>query len=756
MPCRPASSGRRAGPLDSARDRPRLPPLARPGSPGRRPGRGLHDLGRRRPRLPRRGRRGDRRQRRSRPALGRRGHGRAGRPASPTPTAAPSRASRSRPTRPSSAPHLPLDDPAIYPVVRRLGGDRDGAQAGPGLPPRARRARPAGSCSPVGELPRQHARARSTCRVASRSAARTRAGWAGSGTSQRRLSVPRRRARARTRSATPTSSPRSSSGRSRPPGPGPWPRSSPSRSSAPRSPRSCPPDGYWPAIAEVCRRHGVLLVADEVMTGFGRTGRWFGLDHWGVRPDILVAAKGATSGYWPFGFVAASGAVHDAVTAPAAGFVHGFTYSHHVVGAAVAARGPPDPRGRVARRGERGEGRPAPRPARRAARRPSRTSARSAAAGCWSGSSSSPTARPAQPFPRADRLTEAIVRAARADGLLLYSGTGLANGVDGDSILLGPPFVVTDDELERIADGLAGARSTRRRARPAGRLPSRPRRGGGPPGCGSDQRRRRIRTSGPSRIDRAGSAARGDGHSRPAISEPPARARIAPTTSCQPQVRRPAQRMTADAEQPDAEQERAVAAAGGERAEVDEQPGQAVGGDQEARVEPPAAPGRPRREERDRRGPWSAPSRGCGRPGRPCRGAGSRRRRRGTRRSRAGPGGRPRRPRSRSASRTGTSPGRTTGRSPGPRRGGPAAARPAVARRSSGHALEGRPGSRRRRLTGLVLDVVEAEPVGEPLERTRGPPVPVAEQAHRGRHEQDPDDRRVEQRRRWPCRRRCS
>ena len=97
-----------------------------------------------------------------------------------------------------------------------------------------------------------------------------------------------------------------------------------------------PPDGYWPAIAEVCRRHGVLLIADEVMTGFGRTGRWFGLDHWGVRPDLLVAAKGATSGYWPFGFVAASGAIHDIVTAPGAGFVHGFTYSHHAVGAAVA------------------------------------------------------------------------------------------------------------------------------------------------------------------------------------------------------------------------------------------------------------------------------------------------------------------------------------------------------------------------------------------------------------------------------------
>src|SRR6478672_4584785 len=97
-----------------------------------------------------------------------------------------------------------------------------------------------------------------------------------------------------------------------------------------------PPDGYWPAVAEVCRRHGVLLIADEVMTGFGRTGRWFALDHWGIRPDILVAAKGASSGYWPFGFVAASDEVYSTVTRPGSGFVHGFTYSHAPVGAAVA------------------------------------------------------------------------------------------------------------------------------------------------------------------------------------------------------------------------------------------------------------------------------------------------------------------------------------------------------------------------------------------------------------------------------------
>jgi adenosylmethionine-8-amino-7-oxononanoate aminotransferase len=61
------------------------------------------------------------------------------------------------------------------------------------------------------------------------------------------------------------------------------------------------------------------------------------------------------------------------------------------------------------------------------------------------------------PFPRTDRVTERVVRAARENGLLLYSGTGLANGIDGDSILLGPPFVVTDDEIARIAEGLSAA-----------------------------------------------------------------------------------------------------------------------------------------------------------------------------------------------------------------------------------------------------------------------------------------------------------
>ena len=86
-----------------------------------------------------------------------------------------------------------------------------------------------------------------------------------------------------------------------------------------------------------------------------------------------------------------------------------------------------------------------------------RRSARSVGAACWSGIELVADRDTREPFPRAARVTEAVVRAARERGLLVYSGTGNANGVDGDTILLGPPFVVTDAELERIATTLAAS-----------------------------------------------------------------------------------------------------------------------------------------------------------------------------------------------------------------------------------------------------------------------------------------------------------
>jgi len=215
-----------------------------------------------------------------------------------------------------------------------------------------------------------------------------------------------------------------------------------------------PPEGYWPAIAEVCRRHGVLLIADEVMTGFGRTGRWFGVDHWDVRPDILTAGKGTTSGYVPFGFVAASGEVFDTV-APK-GFVHGFTWSHNALGAAAA---------RAVLQTLQGDGL-----VERSAVTGERLRKQLGAAledvsavgdvrglGLMTGIELVRDATTKEPFRREDQVAERVLAAARDDGLLLYSSTAHVDGADGDLVMLGPPFCLSDEEADLIVERTAAA-----------------------------------------------------------------------------------------------------------------------------------------------------------------------------------------------------------------------------------------------------------------------------------------------------------
>jgi putrescine---pyruvate transaminase len=98
-----------------------------------------------------------------------------------------------------------------------------------------------------------------------------------------------------------------------------------------------PPEGYWQEVERICRKYGILLVADEVICGFGRTGEWFGHQTLGFTPDLVPMAKGLSSGYLPISAVAVSSDVVD-VLKTGGDFVHGFTYSGHPVCAAVALR----------------------------------------------------------------------------------------------------------------------------------------------------------------------------------------------------------------------------------------------------------------------------------------------------------------------------------------------------------------------------------------------------------------------------------
>ena len=208
-----------------------------------------------------------------------------------------------------------------------------------------------------------------------------------------------------------------------------------------------PCDDYWPAVVEVCRRHGVLVIADEVMTGLGRTGRWFGVDHWDVRPDIITAGKGTTGGYVPFGFAAASGELYE--TLAPSGFVHGFTWSHNALGAAagravlrVLREG--DLVQRAAVLGER-------------LRADLRTATDDVTAvgdvrglGMMIGIELVRDRATKEPFPRTDQVTERALAAARDAGLLLYSSTGHVDGASGDLLMLGPPFCLSDDEASTL------------------------------------------------------------------------------------------------------------------------------------------------------------------------------------------------------------------------------------------------------------------------------------------------------------------
>ncbi|TNE63041.1 MAG: aminotransferase class III-fold pyridoxal phosphate-dependent enzyme [Alphaproteobacteria bacterium] len=99
-----------------------------------------------------------------------------------------------------------------------------------------------------------------------------------------------------------------------------------------------PPKGYWPKIEAVCRKYGVLLWADEVITGWGRTGEWFGSQYYGITPDVITMAKGMSSGYVPLSAVALGHDIADAIANGDEEMAHGFTYSGHPVACAVALK----------------------------------------------------------------------------------------------------------------------------------------------------------------------------------------------------------------------------------------------------------------------------------------------------------------------------------------------------------------------------------------------------------------------------------
>jgi hypothetical protein len=212
-----------------------------------------------------------------------------------------------------------------------------------------------------------------------------------------------------------------------------------------------PPEEYAARAAEICRRYGVLYIDDEVMTGFGRTGKWFGIEWSGAAPDIVTCGKGMTGGYMPAGAVLASERIVEAVTR-GGGFVHGFTFSHHPVTAAacLAVLDILEREELVERARSLGEAALTRLEGLR--RHPHVGDVRGR--GLMLGVELVADKEARRPFPRAEKRAEALAAMCFAGGLVTYPSAGVATGVDGDVVMLAPPFVVTESQLMEMVDVL--------------------------------------------------------------------------------------------------------------------------------------------------------------------------------------------------------------------------------------------------------------------------------------------------------------
>jgi adenosylmethionine-8-amino-7-oxononanoate aminotransferase len=216
-----------------------------------------------------------------------------------------------------------------------------------------------------------------------------------------------------------------------------------------------PPEGYAARIAEICRKNEILLIADEVMTGMGRTGKHFAVQRWNIEPDMILVGKGIASGYAPLGAVLVSAKVAATFERGSGAFMHGFTYQAHPVSTA-AGNAVLDylethklfervcPAGKTLREAL------APLEA-----HPHVGDLRGL--GLLLGIEFVKNKTTREPFPKADNISERVRQAGVAEGVLTYPTQGCFDGQRGDHLLLAPPFTISAEECALLARALQSA-----------------------------------------------------------------------------------------------------------------------------------------------------------------------------------------------------------------------------------------------------------------------------------------------------------
>ena len=213
-----------------------------------------------------------------------------------------------------------------------------------------------------------------------------------------------------------------------------------------------PPEGYVQKIADICRRRGILLIADEVMTGMGRTGKPFAVEHWGVAPDMILVGKGIASGYAPLGAVVVAGHVAEAISRGSGAFLHGFTYDAHPVAAAAgnAVLDYIERENLFARVEPRGhELLEALEPLRRFS-----VVGDVRGIGLLLGIELIQDAKTREPFPPEAQVALRIQQDALDAGVMTYPIQGCADGTRGDHVLIAPPFTITTTIIRMLAAGI--------------------------------------------------------------------------------------------------------------------------------------------------------------------------------------------------------------------------------------------------------------------------------------------------------------
>ncbi len=207
--------------------------------------------------------------------------------------------------------------------------------------------------------------------------------------------------------------------------------------------------GYFAAIRDICDRHGVLLILDEVMCGMGRTGELFACEHDGIDPDILCIAKGLGAGYQPIGAMLCTGAIHDAIAAGSGAFQHGHTAMGHPVGAAagLAVLRTLIDRGLVARVRARGPELAAALK-QRFGDHPHVGDIRGR--GFFRGLELVADRASKTPFAPERRVAAGVKQAALDEGLICYPMAGTIDGRQGDHVLLAPPFILDEPETGEL------------------------------------------------------------------------------------------------------------------------------------------------------------------------------------------------------------------------------------------------------------------------------------------------------------------